>query len=141
MTADLERFVSGQEPVYDSVLRELRAGQKTGHWMWFVFPQIAGLGRSDTSRLYAIASLDEAQAYLAHPVLGPRLREAASLVLASGAASAVAMFGPVDARKLQSCMTLFHRADPDEPAFQAVLDRYFGGSPDPATDEALRLLG
>ena len=139
MTGDLERFVSGQEPVYDSVLRELRAGHKTGHWMWFVFPQIAGLGQSEMSRHYAIASLEEARAYLAHPVLGPRLRAAAALVLASTAASAEAMFGPVDAQKLRSCMTLFQRADPSETVFQAVLDRYFDSSPDPATDEALTL--
>jgi uncharacterized protein (DUF1810 family) len=89
------------------------------------------------SRLYAIASLDEARAYLAHPVLGPRLRTAAGLVLAADARSADAMFGSVDAQKLRSCMTLFHRADPDEPAFHGVLDRYFEGGADPATDEAL----
>jgi uncharacterized protein (DUF1810 family) len=137
MGHDLQRFVTAQGPVYDDVLDELRRGRKTGHWMWFVFPQIAGLGRSEMSRLYAIASLDEARAYLAHPVLGPRLRTAAGLVLAADARSAEAMFGSVDAQKLRSCMTLFHRADPDEPAFRAVLDRYFDGTADPATDERL----
>jgi uncharacterized protein (DUF1810 family) len=137
MGHDLQRFVTAQGPVYDDVLDELRRGRKTGHWMWFVFPQIAGLGRSEMSRLYAIASLDEARAYLAHPVLGPRLRTAAGLVLAADARSAEAMFGSVDAQKLRSCMTLFHRADPDEPAFHGVLDRYFEGGADPATDEAL----
>jgi uncharacterized protein (DUF1810 family) len=137
MGHDLQRFVTAQGPVYDDVLDELRRGRKTGHWMWFVFPQIAGLGRSEMSRLYAIASLDEARAYLAHPVLGPRLRTAAGLVLAADARSADAMFGSVDAQKLRSCMTLFHRADPDEPAFHGVLDRYFEGGADPATDEAL----
>jgi uncharacterized protein (DUF1810 family) len=137
MGHDLQRFVTAQGPVYDDVLDELRRGRKTGHWMWFVFPQIAGLGRSEMSRLYAIASLDEARAYLAHPVLGPRLRTAAGLVLAADARSADAMFGSVDAQKLRSCMTLFHRADPDEPAFRAVLDRYFDATPDPATDERL----
>ncbi len=137
MSDDLERFVTAQDPVYEGVLAELRVGHKTGHWMWFVFPQIAGLGRSETSRFYAIASLDQARAYLAHPVLGPRLRAASALVLKSTATSADAMFGPVDAQKLRSCMTLFHRADPDEPVFGAVLDRFFAGSPDSATDEAL----
>jgi uncharacterized protein (DUF1810 family) len=106
--------------------------------MWFVFPQLAGLGRSETARFYAIASLDEARAYVAHPVLGPRLREAATAALTSPGLSADAIFGEVDAMKLRSSMTLFHRAAPDEAAFRQVLDRFFGGRPDAATD---RLLG
>jgi uncharacterized protein (DUF1810 family) len=134
---DLERFVSAQEHVYHAVLAELRAGRKTGHWMWFVFPQVAGLGQSDLSRFYAIASLAEAQAYLAHPVLGPRLRECAGIVAVARAASAEDMFGPIDSVKLRSSMTLFLRADPGTPVFARVLDRWFGGEPDPATDARL----
>jgi uncharacterized protein (DUF1810 family) len=134
---DLERFVAAQEPVYHAVLAELRAGRKTGHWMWFVFPQVAGLGQSEMSRVYAIATLDEAHAYLAHPVLGSRLRECAGIVAASKAASAEAMFGQIDAVKLRSSMTLFLRADPAAPVFSRVLDRWFGGEPDPATDARL----
>jgi uncharacterized protein (DUF1810 family) len=138
MPSDLERFVTAQEGVHAGALAELRAGRKTGHWMWFVFPQLAGLGRSEISRHYAIASLDEARGYLAHPTLGPRLREAAGAILASGSRSPEAVLGPIDALKLRSSMTLFLRAAPDERLFQAVLDRFYGGHPDPATD---RLLG
>jgi len=134
---DLERFVAAQEPVYHAVLAELHAGRKTGHWMWFVFPQVAGLGQSELSRFYAIAKLDEARAYLAHPVLGPRLRECASIVAGSRVASAEDMFGPIDAVKLCSSMTLFLRADPNTPVFSRVLDRWFDGEPDPATDARL----
>ena len=137
MAYDLERFVSAQEHLYHAVLAELRAGRKTGHWMWFVFPQVAGLGTSEVSRFYAIASLAEAQAYLAHPVLGPRLRECAGIVAVARAASVEDMFGPIDALKLRSSMTLFLRADPDTPVFPRVLDRWFGGEPDPATDARL----
>jgi uncharacterized protein (DUF1810 family) len=137
MTADLERFVQAQAGVYDGVLGELRRGRKTGHWIWFVFPQLAGLGRSPTSMHYAIASLEEARAYLAHPVLGPRLRDSAQLVLDADAPSAAAIFGDLDAMKLRSSMTLFHRAAPAEPVFRAVLERYFGGMADPATDALL----
>ena len=134
---DLERFVSAQEHVYAAITAELRAGRKTGHWMWFVFPQIAGLGHSELSRFYAIASLDEARAYLAHPVLGPRLRECAGLVLATRGRTAETIFGGIDAVKLRSSMTLFARASPDEPMFQAVINGFFGGILDPATDERL----
>jgi uncharacterized protein (DUF1810 family) len=139
MPADLERFVAAQAPVYDSVLEELRRGRKTGHWMWFVFPQLAGLGRSETSRYFAIASLDEARAYLDHPVLGPRLRECAALLLAGPERSAEAVFGPIDALKLRSSMTLFRRAAPDDPLFRAVLDAFYGGIPDEATDRLLAM--
>jgi uncharacterized protein (DUF1810 family) len=137
VTHDLERFVAAQDGLMERVLAELRAGRKTGHWMWFVFPQIAGLGRSEMSRYYAIASLAEARDYLAHPVLGPRLRECSAVVAAAPARTAEAIFGGIDAVKLRSSMTLFHRADPAEPVFPGVLDRYFGGVPDPATDDLL----
>ena len=137
MAVDLERFVRAQEGVYEGVLGELRRGRKTGHWIWFVFPQVAGLGRSATSQQYAIASLAEARAYLEHPVLGSRLRECAALVLALPDRSAVEIFGELDAMKLRTSMTLFHRAAPDEPLFDEVLERFFDGRPDPATDERL----
>ncbi len=119
------------------VLEELRRGLKTGHWIWFVFPQVAGLGHSSTSQHFAIASLDEARAYLAHPVLGARLRECAGLVLAITGRTADQVFGPLDAMKLRSSMTLFGRAAPDEPVFAQVLDRCFGGVADEATDALL----
>ena len=134
---DLERFVAAQDGVFDGALAELRAGRKTGHWIWFVFPQVAGLGRSEMSRIYAIGSLAEARAYLAHPVLGPRLRESVAAVLATRGRSADQMLGSIDAVKLRSSMTLFLRADPDEPAFRAVIDRFYGGRPDAATDAIL----
>ena len=134
---DLERFVAAQDGVYDGALAELRAGRKTGHWIWFVFPQVAGLGRSEMSRIYAIGSLAEARAYLAHPVLGPRLRECVAALLATHGRSADEMLGSIDAVKLRSSMTLFLRADPDEPAFRAVLDRFYDGRPDAATDAIL----
>jgi uncharacterized protein (DUF1810 family) len=137
MTDDLERFVSAQQGVYTGIVDELRRGHKTGHWMWFVFPQIAGLGRSETSRYYALRSIDEARAYLRHSTLGRRLRDCAALVVAAPTASAEAMFGSIDAVKLRSSMTLFMRAAPDEAVFERVLDRFFGGLPDPATDEIL----
>lgn len=127
----LGRFVEAQTATYDGALAELRRGQKTGHWMWFVFPQIAGLGRSPTARFYAIADLDEARAYLAHPVLGPRLVEAVEAINALPGRDAHAVFGAPDDLKLRSCLTLFHVADPDEPAFRRALDKYFGGMVDP----------
>jgi uncharacterized protein (DUF1810 family) len=135
---DLARFVRAQDQggTYERALGELRRGNKTGHWMWFVFPQIAGLGYSAMSQKYAISSLAEARAYLAHPVLGPRLRECAAL-LADSSADAESVLGGIDAIKLRSSATLFHRADPDEPVFAAVLARHFAGRPDPATDLAL----
>jgi uncharacterized protein (DUF1810 family) len=134
---DLQRFLDAQAGVYEGALAELRSGRKTGHWIWFVFPQLAGLGRSWTSQHYAIASLDEARAYLAHPLLGARLRTSAAAVLAADAPSAQAIFGELDAMKVRSSMTLFHRADPAEPVFAAVLERFYGGSPDAATDALL----
>ena len=130
---DLRRFVTAQEGVYESALSELRAGRKTSHWMWFVFPQIAGLGRSATAQRYAIASLEEAEAYLAHPVLGPRLLECARTLTQLSGLSAEQIFGSVDAQKLKSSMTLFARAAPDEPLFRDVLARYFDGAEDQET--------
>jgi uncharacterized protein (DUF1810 family) len=141
MTFDLQRFVDAQDSgaTYAQALRELRTGRKTSHWMWFVFPQIEGLGSSPTARRYAISSLEEARAYLAHATLGPRLRESArALAELDGERSAEAVLGHVDALKLRSSMTLFARAAPDEPLFAQVLDRYFGGAPDDATDRLLR---
>ena len=135
MTDDLNRFVVAQEGMYDRALAELREGRKRTHWIWFVFPQIAGLGMSATSQRFAIASLDEARGYLAHPVLGPRLRECAAALLAHADRSAEDMLGGIDAVKLRSSMTLFHRADPGEQIFTQVLDAFFDGEPDPATDE------
>ena len=136
---NLERFVEAQDArgTYDRAVDELRRGYKASHWMWFVFPQIAGLGYSATSRRYAIASLDEAKAYLEHPVLGPRLRECAAIVAGIQGKSAERIFGDVDAVKLHSSMTLFTRAAPDEPLFRQVLDQYFGGRADSATDRLI----
>lgn len=134
MEYDLDRFLGEQAHVYDGVLGELRRGHKTGHWIWFIFPQIAGLGHSALSQHFAISSLDEARAYLAHPVLGARLRECAEILLGIEERTAEAIFGSTDAMKLRSCMTLFHRAAPDEPVFAQVLERYFGGVPDGLTD-------
>jgi uncharacterized protein (DUF1810 family) len=137
---DLRRFVDAQDAggTYEHAVAELRRGRKSGHWMWFVFPQIAGLGQSPTSRMFAISSLDEARAYLAHPVLGPRLTECATIVAQTQDSTAEQIFGGIDAMKLRSCVTLFRRADPARPVFAEVLARYFDGQPDPATD---RLIG
>jgi uncharacterized protein (DUF1810 family) len=137
MPHDLDRFVQAQFGGYDSVLAELRRGQKAGHWIWYIFPQLVGLGHSEMSRHYGIASLDEAQAYLAHPVLGPRLRECAALVHSVTGRSANEIMGSTDAMKLRSSMTLFHRAAPDEPVFREVLVRYYGGVADSRTDALL----
>jgi uncharacterized protein (DUF1810 family) len=136
---DLERFVTAQNAggTYDQVTAELREGQKVSHWMWFIFPQIAGLGHSDTARHYAIASRDEAEAYLAHPVLGPRLIECADIVAMLSGRTAPDIFGDVDAQKLRSSMTLFHAAAPDEPTFAQVIDVYFDGQEDGATVQRL----
>ncbi|HEV8218781.1 MAG TPA: DUF1810 domain-containing protein [Streptosporangiaceae bacterium] len=138
---DLSRFTAAQDAgrTYQQATAELRRGRKTGHWMWFVFPQIAGLGHSPTAQRYAISSLGEARAYLAHPVLGPRLAECAALAAKAGldGRTAEQVFGPVDALKLRSSMTLFHRADPAQPVFGQVLSQFFGGTADPATDQRL----
>lgn len=130
---DLQRFVDAQAQTYDQALAELRAGRKRTHWMWFVFPQIAGLGRSGMARRFAIGDLTEAKAYLSHPVLGRRLVECARALTALDSEDAVEVFGPIDAMKLRSSMTLFARAAPDEPAFREVLVHYFGGREDEGT--------
>jgi uncharacterized protein (DUF1810 family) len=136
---DLQRFVAAQDAggAYDRAVAELRRGRKESHWMWFVFPQVAGLGYSAMARRFAISGLPEARAYLAHPVLGPRLITCTDLVAGAAAATAEQVLGPVDALKLRSCVTLFGRADPGQPAFGQVLERYFGGVPDAATDALL----
>jgi uncharacterized protein (DUF1810 family) len=136
---DLQRFVEAQDSggTYDRALAELRGGRKVSHWMWFVFPQVAGLGRSPIAARFAISGLDEARAYLAHPVLGPRLVESAGALAEQRGRSAVEILGEVDALKLRSSMTLFARAAPDEPVFAAVLERYFDGQADPETERRL----
>jgi uncharacterized protein (DUF1810 family) len=134
---DLERFTAAQSGTYEHAVAELRHGRKTSHWMWFVFPQIAGLGLSATSRRYAITSRAEATAYLEHPVLGPRLVECASILAGLSGLTAEQIFGGIDAQKLRSSMTLFLHAQPDQHAFRQVLDKYFGGAADPATEQRL----
>jgi uncharacterized protein (DUF1810 family) len=130
---DLSRFVTAQEPLMPRVLQELRAGQKRSHWMWFVFPQLAGLGRSPMAQRYAIGSLAEAQAYLAHPVLGPRLIACTEAANAVEGRSVHAIFGSPDDMKFRSSMTLFARADPGQTVFRTALERYFDGAEDPRT--------
>jgi uncharacterized protein (DUF1810 family) len=146
---DLQRFVQAQEDTYATALAELRRGRKTSHWMWFVFPQVEGLGRSPVARRYAVTGLDEARAYLDHPVLGPRLRECATALLdvateqtyAGRRPDAVQVLGDIDATKLRSSMTLFAAAAAGEPGtadpFRRVLEEYFGGDQDPATLDRL----
>jgi uncharacterized protein (DUF1810 family) len=133
----LDRFLTAQQDSYADALDEVRSGRKQSHWMWFVFPQLAGLGRSPTAQHYAIRSLDEAQAYLDHPVLGARLREMVAALQALPPTSAERVFGPVDAMKLHSSLTLFAQAGGGA-LFAAALDRWFDGTPDAAT---IRLLG
>ncbi|WP_353654364.1 DUF1810 domain-containing protein [Azospirillum sp. A1-3] len=136
---DLQRFVKAQDPVFATVLDELRAGHKRSHWMWFIFPQLRDLGRSATAQFYGIASLDEAQAYLAHPILGPRLVQATETVLAVQGRTLHEIFGSPDDLKFRSSMTLFARAAAEDgDLYRRSLDRYCGGQPDEAT---LKLLG
>lgn len=134
---DLDRFVRAQSPVYAAALRELSQGAKRTHWMWFVLPQLAGLGTSEMARRYAISSADEARAYLAHPILGPRLRECTEAVNALENTTADAIFGYPDNRKFQSCLTLFEATAPDSAIFSGAIEKYFAGKRDP---ETLRLL-
>ena len=134
---DLARFVAAQEPVIAAVLAELGRGHKESHWMWFVFPQLGGLGRSPMAERYAIRSLAEARAYLQHPLLGARLRDCVRLVLAIEGRSSMDIFGTVDSAKFRSSMTLFAAADPGEPLFPAALEKYFDGRPDQRTLELL----
>jgi uncharacterized protein (DUF1810 family) len=130
---DLERFIEAQQSVYQQALAEFRAGDKRSHWSWFIFPQITGLGSSATSVRYAIQSLAEAQAYLAHPVLGPRLRECVATMNKHSGLSASRILGKIDAQKFRSCLTLFAQADTSEPLFAEALNKYFAGKPDDAT--------
>ena len=134
---DLQRFVRAQEATYDGALAELRAGRKRGHWVWFVLPQLVGLGHSVDATRYGLRGLAEARAYAAHQVLGPRLRECAEALLALPDDDPAHVLGAVDARKLQSCATLFALAVPEEPSFRALLDRWYGGRQDPGTLERL----
>ena len=134
---NLERFVQAQAPLYASVVKELKAGRKAGHWMWFIFPQIAGLGSSAAAREFAIVSADEAAAYLAHPLLGKRLRDCSALVLAIDNKQAADIFAAPDDLKFHSSMTLFADVAPDEAVFQDCINKFFGGESDPATVDAL----
>jgi len=135
---NLERFVQAQQGVYEQAIRELQAGNKQGHWIWFIFPQIRGLGMSSTSQRYAIQSLDEAEAYLSHPILGERLREFTSIVNKITGISAESIFGSLDAMKFRSSITLFAIASPEDEQFKSALEKYFNGSADQRT---LDLLG
>ena len=135
---DLHRFVAAQDPVIDQVRDELRHGAKRSHWMWFVFPQLRGLGHSPTAQLYALSSLNEARSYLAHPVLGLRLLDCTALVLSVPDRSANQIFGSPDDLKFRSSMTLFAEAAPDQPAFRTALDHLFSSTPDQRTLDLLR---
>jgi len=134
---DLNRFVEAQQGAYSGIVDELIRGRKTGHWIWYIFPQIAGLGASSMSQRFSISSIEEARAYSAHPVLGPRLAECTALVLAVKDRSAEQIFGHLDALKFRSCMTLFAVADPTNEIFQKAIDYCFDGLPDPLTLPAL----
>lgn len=134
---NLKRFVEAQDRVFEQALSELRAGRKTGHWMWFIFPQIAGLGRSETARKFAIASRDEAEAYLQHPILGPRLRECARAVCRLEGLSAYQIFGHPDDMKFRSSMTLFSKVAADNDIFEEAIRKYFRGEFDNLTLERL----
>jgi len=138
---DLQRFVDAQAPIYVQVCAELKAGRKRSHWMWFVFPQIKGLGVSPTAQFYAVGSRAEAGAYLARAVLGPRLKECTQLVLDVSGRSAQDIFGSPDDLKFRSCMTLFAEVAADNAPFQAALRKYFNGEPDPRTLEILTHAG
>src|SRR5215217_4902733 len=133
----LQRFVDAQQPVFERARRELRQGRKQSHWMWFVFPQIKGLGRSETAQKYAISSREEVSAYLAHPILGPRLRECSRIVASLEGVSAEDIFGSPDEMKFRSSMTLFTQVAADNGVFKRCLERYFQGESDPATLAAL----
>jgi uncharacterized protein (DUF1810 family) len=135
---DLGRFIAAQADMYPRALRELEEGRKRSHWMWFIFPQIAGLGSSETARIYAIGSTAEAEAYLQHPLLGPRIVECAEAVLQHTGRSAREIFGSPDDVKLRSSATLFATVRGAAPAFQQLLERFFGGEPDQRTLDLLR---
>ena len=135
---DLKRFLDAQEQVFDNVLAELKRGRKYGHWIWFIFPQLKGLGRSYMSEFYGISSLDEARSYLQHPVLGRRLIQCTELVTAIDGSDATEIFGDIDPMKFRSCMTLFAVADPGQRIFQQALEKYFAGEGDPLTLSYIR---
>jgi uncharacterized protein (DUF1810 family) len=137
----LQRFVDAQQPVYERACRELRQGRKQSHWMWFVFPQVKGLGRSETAQKYAISSREEAAAYLAHPILGPRLRECSRIVADLEGVSREDIFGYPDEMKFRSSMTLFAQITIDNQIFKRCLEKYFDGEADPETLAALATLG
>jgi uncharacterized protein (DUF1810 family) len=137
MSESLERFVAAQDRVWPEVVAELAAGAKRSHWMWFVFPQVAGLGRSAMAVRYALDSVEGAAAYLAHPVLGLRLAQATDLMLGHAGRPAEAILGGIDAMKFRSSMTLFRAAAPEDPRFNRALAAFFGGEPDPRTLELI----
>ena len=137
---DINRFLEAQEKIYPQVLKELRNGKKTSNWMWFIFPQIEGLGYSSTAKYYSIKSIKEAKEYIAHPVLGKRLLECANIVLNISAKSASAIFGYPDDLKLRSSMTLFNFVAPEHKVFAAILKKYFAGKDDQRTPEILKTL-
>lgn len=135
---NLERFVTAQKGIYFTALQELQRGRKDSHWMWFIFPQVKGLGRSAASEYYGISGLDEATAYMEHPVLGPRLTECAWALLQHKDKTASEIMGHIDAMKLRSSMTLFREAAPENPLFDAVLNAFYNGEPDHRTQMLLR---
>ena len=133
MSNDPQIFLAAQDAVYDVVLSELKAGQKVTHWIWFIFPQLRGLGRSEKARRYGLADIDEARAYLGHPILRSRLERCTGLILAHREKHIADILGPTDALKFHSCMTLFHLADPDEVCFRHAIEHFFQGSLDQGT--------
>ena len=137
-TFNLDRFLQAQRETYVTALAELKAGRKASHWIWFIFPQLSGLGRSPTAQHYAITSLEEAKAYLDHPVLGPRLHECLSALQSSASTSAEQIFGALDAMKFRSSLTLFRAAEPADAVISTALERWFGGREDDATLKLLR---
>jgi len=134
---NLSRFIDAQEDVYTDVLDELKRGKKTGHWMWFIFPQMEGLGHSPMSERFSISCINEAKVYIEHPVLGPRLLECVALVMKVEGRSAEQIFGYPDDLKFRSCMTLFSIVDEADSIYQCALDRFFDGKPDPKTLKAM----
>jgi uncharacterized protein (DUF1810 family) len=138
---NLSRFIIAQENSYTTALSELRAGKKRSHWIWYVFPQIKGLGNSSNSEFYGLAGLAEARAYLNHPLLGHRLKEATAALLAHRLQNATAILGEIDALKFKSCLTLFSLADPSERMFTDALEQFFAGKPDARTIELLKARG
>ncbi|MBQ3701225.1 MAG: DUF1810 domain-containing protein [Oscillospiraceae bacterium] len=138
MNYDLDRFVKAQAYDYDAALREIRSGRKRSHWMWYIFPQLQGLGFSSTAQYYGIRDLEEAKAYMAHPVLGPRLTEISEALLGLDTCDPSAVMGYPDDLKLRSCMTLFEQAAPEQPVFGRVLEKYYAGRRDGRTLELLK---